>query len=119
MKTPGAMRWVVYFPPPAICLSWDSLTPVPAFAPHPYSRELLGISDDDLLEYRGYIDTNLDINRSGNVRGIKVTGESEGTPFKVRSRLLDYLKSQRMRPALVEGEPAALNNLDIRFYYTY
>lgn len=95
------------------------LVAVPVYAAHPYSREIFNISDDDLLEYRGYIDTKVDINRYGEVNGIKVTSQTEDTPHKVRSKLLDYLKTSQVRPALSSGKPTKQEDLNIRFYYTY
>lgn len=97
----------------------EPLTPTPWFATHLYSRELFGISADDTLQYRGYIDVTLGINRFGDVRGAKILQASDETPRKVRSSLLDYLRNQKMRPALVNGKLTQTEDLTMRFYYSY
>ena len=97
----------------------EPLVPTPWFATHLHSRELFGISPDDTLQYRGYIDVTMNINRFGDVRGAKILLASDETPRKVRRSLLDYLRIQKMRPALVSGKLAPANDLTMRFYYSY
>jgi hypothetical protein len=95
------------------------LVPVPAFAIHPFSRALYGISPQDTLAYKGYIDTTLNVDRSGNIRNVKVIDATPDTAPGIRSDLLDYLRATRVRPAVIDGDTVEQSDLSIRFYYTY
>lgn len=95
------------------------LVPVPAFAIHPYSRRLFGIPADAELAYRGYIDTTLNVDRHGNVRGVKITNVSRDTSQRLRSGLLDFLRETRVRPAVIAGKTVEQSGLNVRYYYTY
>lgn len=95
------------------------LIPAPVFAIHEYSRALYGIDPDAPLEYRGFIDLTLNINRYGDVRGINIDATSPDTPEILRRTLLDFLRGQKMRPAVVNGATVAREDLSLRYYYTY
>lgn len=95
------------------------LQPVPAFAVHPYSRALFGIAVDDTLPWRGYIDVSLNLTRDGNVRSADITAASAETPQRLRRLLLSYLRNQKMRPRLEQGVPVMVEDLRLRFNYSY
>jgi tetratricopeptide (TPR) repeat protein len=95
------------------------LTPIPEFTIVPYSRESAGIPADAQLDYKGYIDLTLNIDRYGNVRRRRVETESAGTTQEIRRKLMDFLEEQQMRPLIVDGAPVSQENLAIRYYYTY
>jgi tetratricopeptide (TPR) repeat protein len=95
------------------------LLPIPSFTIVPYSRESAGIPVDETLDYKGFIDMTLNVDRYGNVRRRRVDTVSAGTPPEVRRKLLDFLEEQPMRPLIVDGSPASQEDLSIRYYYTY
>lgn len=95
------------------------LVPAPAFAIHDYSRRLYGIPEQEVLEYSGHMDLTLDVDRFGNVRGAGIDDSSPDTSQPLRETLLDYLREQKMRPAIVNGETVERSDLKIRYYYSY
>lgn len=97
----------------------EPLIPVPAFAMHPYSREVRGIAADADIAWKGYMDVTLNVNRYGDVSGAKVDATSENTPQVLRRELLRYLRSTKVRPAVVDGELARREDVKLRYYYTY
>lgn len=96
-----------------------ALLPVPDFATHPHSRALFGLTMDDTLPYRGYIDVSLTLTRNGDVRRAEIIEASADTPQRVRRRLLEYLRNQKMRPQLDAGVPVQREGIRVRFHYTY
>ena len=95
------------------------LIAVPAYALHEYSRALFGYTANDKIEYRGYFDTSVTLDRFGKLSNIQIEPASPDTPPRLRDNLLDYLRSQKMRPAIVDGEPIKITDLKIRYYYSY
>jgi len=95
------------------------IIPVPAFAIHPYSRTLYGLSPEEPLEYRGHIDVTLGVDRNGRVRGPRIDAATEGTGQQLRSALLDFLRETSVRPAVIDGKLTAQQDLKIRYYYSY
>ena len=95
------------------------LIAVPAYALHEYSRALFGYTANDKLEYRGYFDTSVTLDQFGKLSNIQIEPASPDTPPRLRDNLLDYLRSQKMRPAIVDGEPIKITDLKIRYYYSY
>lgn len=95
------------------------LVPVPGFALHDYSRALYGIAQDAPLAWEGYMDLTLRVNRFGDVRGASIDAASADTPQVLRSTLLDFLRGQKMRPAVVNGETVEREDLKVRYYYSY
>src|SRR5690606_11797639 len=63
----------------------DYLMPVPSFAQHPYSRELAGIEPDAELQYKGFVDVSLGIDRRGRVTRQRIIDSSEGTSQVLRN----------------------------------
>lgn len=95
------------------------LIAVPELAIHPYSRRLHGIPAEAELVYQGYIDTTLNVDRNGTVRGVKIVNVSEEVSQRMRSDLLDFLRETRVRPAVIAGETVEQSGLNVRFYYSY
>jgi len=95
------------------------IQPVPAFAIHPYSRAFMGIPNDEQLDYRGYIDISLTLDKNGAVKRENIRATSPGTSQTLRSALLDYLRDNRMRPIIRNGETVTVEDLNLRFYYSY
>lgn len=97
----------------------DLLVPAPAFAIQRYSREIFGIDPDTSIDYKGHMDLTLDVNRYGDVAGIKIDSAVPEVSQVLRSELLDYLRTQKMRPAFVNGEPVKRDNVKLRYYFSY
>ncbi|HEY0963820.1 MAG TPA: hypothetical protein VGE69_15830 [Pseudomonadales bacterium] len=97
----------------------EPLVAAPAFALHPYSREMYGIDADAELAWKGHMDLTLDVNRYGDVNGVKIDSVSEGTSQSLRSELLRYLRNAKVRPAIVDGEMVKREDVKLRYYYTY
>jgi hypothetical protein len=95
------------------------LVPAPAFATHRYSREIYGIDPNASIDYKGHMDLTLDVNRYGDVSGIKIDAAVPEVSQVLRSELLDYLREQKMRPAVVDGDTAKRDNVRLRYYYSY
>ncbi|MDT8398731.1 MAG: hypothetical protein RQ899_08960 [Pseudomonadales bacterium] len=92
---------------------------IPVYAKHPYTRATLGLNAGSDIDYDGYIDVELDVDKYGNVKHSKITAVSPGTEFQLRSILLRNFRSARYRPALVEGKPVEQEELKLRYYYAY
>ena len=98
----------------------EPLIPAPAFVIHEYSRELYGIGPDEPLAYRGHMDLTLDVSRYGDVSGMRIDAvDPETTSQTLRSELLDYLRGQKMRPGVANGETVKRENVKLRYYYSY
>lgn len=97
----------------------EPLVAAPAFAMHPYSREMYGIPEDAELAWKGYMDLTLDVNRYGDVNGAEIDAASAETPQSLRSELLRYLRNAKARPAIVDGEMVKREDVKLRYYYTY
>ncbi|HHX83148.1 MAG TPA: hypothetical protein GX696_09240, partial [Pseudomonadaceae bacterium] len=92
---------------------------VPAFVVHPYQRALFGIAPDDTLAYQGYIDVDMAIYRDGSTRSVDIINASEGTPQRIRTKLLEHLRAQVFRPLVEEEELAGISDVQTRYYYSY
>lgn len=92
---------------------------VPAYGTHNFSREFFGIAPETDIPWRGHIDVEFSKNRFGTASGVKVLASSAETPAQVQSALANYLRNQRFRPALVNGEAVEQNNIRLRYYYYY
>jgi hypothetical protein len=91
---------------------------VPAYAVHEFSREFYNLSAEAPLEYKGYIDATVDLDRFGRVGNIRIE-ESPETPRRVRDTLFTYLRENKMRPAIENGELVKLSDVKTRYYYSY
>lgn len=92
---------------------------IPTYATHRYSRPTLGIPPDAEVEYLGYIDIQLSVDKYGNTRRPQIVEFSQDTPGDVREALLDHVRAAKLRPRLVEGEVVEQNDLMLRYYYSY
>jgi tetratricopeptide (TPR) repeat protein len=95
------------------------VVPIPSFTIVPYSRASAGLPQDAELDYKGYIDLTLNIDRYGNVRRRRVEDTSTDTPQPVRRKLMDFLEDQKMRPLIVDGATQSQESLVVRYYYSY
>jgi hypothetical protein len=95
------------------------IVPAPRFAIHRYSREIYGFGPGDDLAFRGHMDLSLDISRNGDVSGIDIESATPGTLQVIRTELLDFLRGQKMRPAIADGETVRREDVKLRYYYSY
>ncbi len=95
------------------------LVPAPGFATHAYSRAVQGIGLDETIAYDGYFDMTLSVNRNGDVYGINVDVANPEAPADLRRALLDFLREQKMRPAVVNGDTVKRDDISLRYYYRY
>jgi hypothetical protein len=95
------------------------LVPVPAYAVHEFSRQFYNLPAEQSLEYKGYIDTTVDLDRFGRVGNIRIDAESTDTPRRVRDTLFTYLREKKMRPAIENGELVKLPDVKTRYYSSY
>lgn len=97
----------------------ELLVPAPGFAIHKYSREIYGIDPDASIDYKGHLDLTLDVNRFGDVSGMRIDSGYPDASQVLRSELLDYLREQKVRPAVVNGETVKREGVKLRYYYSY
>lgn len=100
-------------------LSNTPLVIIPEFVIHPYSRAFAGVGPDEKLEYLGHIDVRFSINEYGELKAVDVQETSEGTPYEVRRRLVEHLRSIKARPRIESGQTAETDERLYRFYYSY
>ena len=55
----------------------------------------------------------------GDVSGIDIDAATPGTLQVVRTELLDYLRGQKVRPAVIDGETVKREDVKLRYYYSY
>ena len=90
---------------------------LPTFVTHQYSPDAL--SEQHAVEGSGYLDTRLDINIDGSIRGVSITGTSPDTPDRLRILLRDYLDTIVARPPILNGVLTRSLDLPVRFHYKY
>ncbi|MES2625446.1 MAG: hypothetical protein V4628_09215 [Pseudomonadota bacterium] len=95
------------------------LVPVPTYVTHEFSKEFYGDPADIALDYKGHIDTTVDVDRFGRVTNIRIDSESADTPRRVRDTLFTYLRENKMRPTVANGEVVKLSGVKVRYYYSY
>ena len=90
---------------------------LPTYVTHQYSPNSL--SEQHAVEGSGYLDTRLDINLDGSIRGVSITGASPDTPDRLRILLRDYLDTIVARPPILNGVLTRNLDLPVRFHYKY
>ncbi len=92
---------------------------IPVFAEHPYSRDAIGLDEKFALDYQGYFDVSVIINRYGTVDSLKVLGKSNETSDVVESRLIRHLRRANFRPPVHDGQADDKHVYHLRYYYSY
>lgn len=93
--------------------------PIPVYSVHQFSRQMQGLNRDSEVSYKGYIDIEYRLSRYGERRSVKVLKQSEGTPSRLRNIILEYLRTQRVRPIVKDGQVVKDTDAQFRYYYTY
>ncbi|MDT8397509.1 MAG: tetratricopeptide repeat protein [Pseudomonadales bacterium] len=89
-------------------------TLLPTFTRTEHSRKSFGITDDEVLDYQGYIDVAFNLNRHGRARNVDVLGKSETATQNIERRLLRVLSRAQFRPRLPEAD----TSISLRYYFT-
>ncbi len=93
---------------------------IPEFISYRYSRASHNIPDDQPLDYQGWVDVQMTINRFGKPQDVTVLALSPDTPELLEDRLLRFLKSYTtFRPRFSNDELRTQDTLKTRYYYTY
>jgi hypothetical protein len=96
----------------AAVFSPETPVPLPAFVPNASVFRELG-------DVRGHIDVEIEINRFGGVRNIRVLGRSDNASPAVERRLKRYLYQSRFRPRFADGEWQRRDRFPLRYEFGY
>ena len=92
---------------------------IPVYVEHPYTRQALGIPQDQALKYKGYIDVEFRLSRAGETSSVRIMNKSLTTPPRLESLLVRHLRYSRFRPRIVHGNLRDNETMHVRFYFTY
>lgn len=93
---------------------------IPTFIDYRYSRESLGIPKDLALDYQGWLDVRIRINRFGQPSSVELLGKSLNTTDPVETRLIRQLRSSTsFRPRFNNDELVEEDIVEVRYYYSY
>jgi hypothetical protein len=92
---------------------------IPVYADHPYTRKSLGIPEDQVLKYKGYIDVEFKLSRAGETSAVKIMNKSVTAPPRLESLLVRDLRNTRFRPRIADGMSRDNETMHVRFYFTY
>ncbi len=92
---------------------------IPEFRSHRYTRPYLGIPDDVMLQYKGYVDVEFEVNRFGGPSSIMVLGTSPDTDEEIVDRLVNHIRYSQIRPRVQNGKVPNADLYRLRYHYTY
>ncbi len=93
---------------------------IPTFIDYRYTRAYHDIPDDVALDYQGWLDVSVGINRYGQTTDVEVLGKSLSVTDPIESRLVRQLRSSTsFRPRFSNDTLLTEDVLKARFYYTY
>jgi hypothetical protein len=93
---------------------------IPTFLIPGYSRADLGIPDEALVKYRGFVDLEFDVNRFGSPSSIRVLGTSPDTDEEIPAHLVNYIRYSQFRPRLQDdGSVKNSDQYQLRYHYSY
>ncbi len=93
---------------------------IPEFITYRYSREAHNIPADLPLDYQGWVDIQLTINRFGRPQYISILRQSPTATEEIQDRLLRFLKSSTtFRPRFANDSLLTEDTLQARYYYSY
>ncbi len=94
--------------------------PIPEFITYRYSRAAHTIPEDQPLDYQGWIDVQMTINRFGKPQDVSILAQSPDTTELLEDRLLRFLKSYTtFRPRFSNDELRNEDPVKFRYYYSY
>lgn len=92
---------------------------VPTFINYKYTRASLNIPEDLPLDYQGYFDVRLKLNRFGQPQNVEVIGRSLNTTDPIEFRLMRHLRSSTFRPRFSNDTLLDQDVVEARYYYSY
>ena len=92
---------------------------IPEYITYPDTRSFQNIPENMDIPYIGYIDVSFNKQRSGNLRNIRIENFSEDAGNQLKNRLMELLRSVKVRPLFVAGEVQPQSDIKVRYYYTY
>lgn len=95
------------------------LSPIPNFLALKNTRKANKIPKDIALNYRGYIDLEITINRYGIPTTITLLGKTVNTTPAIESRLAALLNRAQFRPRVVNDKLLSRDQFTLRYYYSY
>jgi tetratricopeptide (TPR) repeat protein len=72
-----------------------------------------------LSDVRGYFDVEVEINRFGGVRDVRVTGRSGSATDDIERRFRTFVAQSRFRPRYVDGEWLSSDRFPLRYEFGY
>jgi tetratricopeptide (TPR) repeat protein len=93
---------------------------IPTFIDYRFTRAYHDIPEDVALDYKGWLDVSVKINRFGQTSDVEVLGKSLSVTDPIESRLVRQLRSSTsFRPRFSNDALLTEDRLTARFYYTY
>lgn len=93
---------------------------IPTFIDYRYTRDYLDIPQDVALDYEGWIDVNVEINRYGQPTNVGILGKSMSVTEPIESRLFRQLRnSTSFRPRFSNDALLFEDSITARYYYSY
>jgi len=92
---------------------------IPDFIDYRYTRAFHNIPEDVSLDYRGWFDLDIEINRFGQTTGVTLINKSNDSDEQVEAILLRQLRnSTSFRPRFKDGELVDKEVVMLRYYYS-
>jgi hypothetical protein len=93
---------------------------LPSFVPPSWTRAAQGLPPDLALDYHGYIDVELELNRFGRVNSLRILESSDPAASLVQQRLQRSLRRTQFRPRFnAQGQLLPEDRLQVRYYYSW
>jgi tetratricopeptide (TPR) repeat protein len=93
---------------------------IPTFIDYRYTRASRDIPEDLALDYQGWFDVRIRINRFGQPSSVDIFGKSLNTTEPIELRLIRHLRSSTsFRPRFKIGELVEEDIVETRYYYSY
>jgi hypothetical protein len=93
---------------------------IPTFIDYRYTRSFLAIPEDQALDYKGWLDVRIRINRFGLTSAVDILGKSLNTTDPIETRLLRQLRtSTSYRPRFSNDVLLEEDIVTARYYYSY
>ncbi len=92
---------------------------LPLITAKPNSRDKFGISTEQSLEYKGYVDIAFTISRYGRASKFETLGMSENASRAIEQRLKRYLRNSPFRPRIETDGSVTSERVTLRYYFSY
>jgi len=93
---------------------------VPTFIDYRHTRAAVGIPEEQPLDYQGWIDVSLRLNRFGNPADVEILDKSPETSDPIESQLYRLLRnSTSFRPRFKNDALLEEDTFSVRYYFTY